>query len=84
MSEDRFAGNKLPLYAKGRKLPLFISAEHGIHLLGIGRSEFFDRVKRGIYRTAEVREGDRKPTKMLFRPSELVHDDLIRKLEARR
>jgi hypothetical protein len=56
-----------------------VNASTAIELLGVSRSLFFERVRRGFYRKARLRAGDPKPKEMLFRPYEINNDEMLRR-----
>ena len=62
-------------------MPYVVDAAGAVELLRCSRSNFFTRVREGVYRTATLRAGDAAPKMRLFRPCELVSDE-VRRLEA--
>jgi hypothetical protein len=53
----------------------FVTADSAIEILQCSRSLFYERVKAGIYREAELRAGDPAPTEKTFRLPDLVVDE---------
>ena len=68
-----------PRHLNVMTVPRLVTADMGIEFLGCGRNQFFERVREGIYRKAEVRKTDPAPEQMLFRLPDLLLDEENRK-----
>jgi hypothetical protein len=63
---------------EGDEMPHLVNASQAIELLSISRSNFFQRVRDGVYREARLRASDPKPREKLFRAHEITSDEILR------
>jgi hypothetical protein len=68
---------------KPSKMPRALYAAEAARLIGVGNTKFSNRVRAGIYRPARFRASDPVPGAKMFRPHEIVIDELMRKLDER-